>query len=389
MPFIGTAAAAQQVSAKLGPPLKEAQALIGQRNYKGALVKLQEAEAIPNRTSYENFVILQLKYGAYAGAQQWSEAAKTVEAILASGQSPQNQLPIRLKQLMQAYAQSGNTAKEVEVGNRYLKDVGPDPEIQILLAQVYTQQHNYKAAEEMVRTAMRNAEAKGQPVKEEWYAMLRFVAHQQGDTNAEQAALESLVQHFPSQKYWDDLLAMADKNIKSDKASLDIARLRLLTGNLKDANGYMDMAQDALQENLPNEAVKVVQAGMQKGVLGQGPQKDRHLRLLDMAKKQSDDDVKSLAQRDAEAAAGTSGDADVKVGVDYWTAGQNDKAIAAIQRGIKKGATDKDNAELRLGVVYITSGKKALADTAFKAIKPNTPSAQVARLWSLYAATHS
>ncbi|TAL01338.1 MAG: tetratricopeptide repeat protein [Rhodospirillaceae bacterium] len=384
------AAADKQVSVKLGPPLKEANALQAQKNYKGSLAKLEEADAIPGKTPYESFVIAQLKYNAYAGLQNWSEAAKTVEAILASGQSPDNQLPIRLKQLMQAYGQLGNSAKLVEIGNRYLKDVGADPDIQMLLAQTYTNQRNYKQAEDMVRSTMKAAEARGVAPKEEWLATLRFVAHEQGNTAGEQTALEMLVQRYPTQKYWEDLLLMVDKNLKGgDETSLDVARLRLATGLLKTDAEYMDMAQDALQQNLPDEAMKVVQIGIQKGVLGQGPQKARHQRLLDMAKKQAGDELSGLDARDAAVKAASVGDDDVKLGEVYWSKGQNDKAVEAIQRGLKKGVTDKDNAELRLGLALMAAGKKGQADTAFRAIKPNTNAAAIARLWTLYASTHS
>ena len=149
----------------------------------------------------------------------------------------------------------------------------------------------------------------------------------------------------------------------------------------------MDMAQDALTQNLPGEATKIMQAGMKIGVIGQGPQKDRHMRLIDMAKKQSADEQAALAKRDADAQASPTGDADVALGVSYWSYGQNDKAVDAIQGGIKKGTKDKDEAQLRLGMAFLSAGKKAQADAAFKAVKPNTYAGQIARLWSLYAST--
>jgi len=382
------AAAEKKVSQKLGGPLKEAQAMLQSRNYKGALSKLQEIDAMPDKSAYESFVVLQLKYNAYAGMGDWGSAAKTIDAILASGQTPPNETPVRLKQLLQAYAQQSSWAKVVETGSRYQKEVGPDPDVQILLAQAYTNQRNYKAAEDAVRNVMKSAEARGARPKEEWLGTLRFVEHEQGNAAGEQSALESLVQMYPSQKYWEDLLATEDKNLKGDvQTELDIARVRLALGYLKTADNYTDMAQLALTENLPGEAQKVMQTGMQKNVFGQVTPTSRPQRLLDMSKKQVADEQANLAARDTAAKAAATGDDEVKLGVSYWTYGQNDKAIAAIQDGIKKGVKDKDNAQLRLGMAYLAAGKKSQADAAFRAIKPGTTSASIARLWTLYAAT--
>ena len=56
-----SAPAAAAVSAKVGKPLQEAQALTNAGNYKGAMAKLNEAEAIPGKSAEENKIITQMK----------------------------------------------------------------------------------------------------------------------------------------------------------------------------------------------------------------------------------------------------------------------------------------------------------------------------------------
>jgi tetratricopeptide (TPR) repeat protein len=388
--FLGVAPAAaaeKQVSTKVGPPLKEAQSLIQQKNYKGALSKLSEAENVPGRKAYDNFMILQLKYAAYAGAHQWSDAAKTVDAILASGQSPADQKGTRLKQLMQAYGEMGNNAKVTETANRYLKEVGNDESIQMTLAQVYTQQKNYKAAEDIVRKAMAG---KSVPSKTQ-LETLRYVYHAQGSLAAEQTALEQLIRYYPSDDYWSALLIAAEKNVRNNKeGSLDIGRIRFRLGLLKTADDFMGLTQDAIQQNYPDEGVAIMNAGMKAGVIGTGPQKDRHMRLLAMAQKNEAESAAGLAARDAAARKAPNGDDLVTVGLTYWSMGEADKAVEAIQAGIKKGVTDKDEAQLRLGMAYFAAGKRSQAVTTWNAIKtPKAYATQIAHLWSLYAANNA
>jgi tetratricopeptide (TPR) repeat protein len=285
---------------------------------------------------------------------------------------------------MQAYGQMNNSAKVVEIANRYLKEVGNDTAIQMTLAQTYTQQRNYKAAEEIVRQAMSGKAVPDKVMLE----TLRFVEHEQGNSAAEQAALEKLILYYPSPEYWDGLLIAAEKNVRgNNKGSLDIARIKFRLGLLKTAEDFMNMTQDAIQQNFPDEAVAVMNAGTKAGVIGSGPQKDRHMRLLNMAQKNAADNAASLAARDSAARAAANGDELVKVGQTYWSMGQNDKAIEAIQSGMKKGVTDKDDAQLRLGMAYFSAGKKAQATAAFNAIKtPNSYPTQIAHLWALYTA---
>jgi tetratricopeptide (TPR) repeat protein len=381
---VAPAMAAQQVSVKVGPPLKEANSLLTQKNYKGALTKLQEAEGIPERKPYDNFMILQLKYNAYAGLNQWADAAKTIEAILASGQSPDNQKAIRLKQLIQAYDQQNNQAKVAEIAQRYLKEIGNDTQIQMTLAQTYTKQKNYKAAEQIVRDAMAG---KGVPDKV-MLETLRFVAHEQGNNKGELDALEKLILYYPAPEYWDALLITAEKGVRgNNKASLDIGRIKMRLGLLKTTEDFVNLTQDAIQQNFPDEAIAIMAAGTKAGVIGVGQQKDRHARLLGLAQKASAESAAGLPARDTAARAAANGDELVKLGQTYTSMGQHDKAIEAIQSGIKKGVTDKDDAQLRLGIAYFAAGKKAQASSAFNAIKtPNAYPTQIAHLWALYAA---
>jgi tetratricopeptide (TPR) repeat protein len=380
--------APKKVSAKLGKQFQEAQSLVTQRKFKEALAKLDELKAAPGKSAYENFVIAQLAYASYNGLQQYGDAAKAAEAALETGQVPEAQKQTLRKGVVQNYFLAKNIAKFNEESARYQKDFGPDLDLQNLSVQALYQGGNYKAAAEAGRQLIKAAEAKGVPVKEEWLKLIRFAEHEQGNSTGEQAALEQLVQRFPSREYWADLLLMAQRNIKgSTKSQLEIYRIMYSAGVLSKPEDYMEMAQLAIQAGVPMEATKVIEAGMKKGVLGQGQQKDRQIRLLNMAKSQADEGLKALPTTDSEAKAAPTGDADVKVGEVYWATGQNDKAIEAIQRGLKKGVKDKDDAALRLGIVYLASGKRTQATDAFKTIAPNTPSAQVARLWSLYSST--
>ena len=72
------------------------------------------------------------------------------------------------------------------------------------------------------------------------------------------------------------------------------------------------------------------------------------------------------------------------LGQTYMSYGQYDEAIGALQRGIKKGGlTDADEAQVSLGLAYLRKGQKDQARQAFRAVKKDSPWADLAELWAL------
>ena len=375
--------AKKQISNKFGKQFQEAKALIDQKNYKAALPKLDELKALPGKSAYESFVVAELQTAAYVGTADYANAAKAMEAAIETGEAPAATKQARAKNIANTYFAAKNIAKFNEASAKYQKDFGPDVDLQLLAAQGLYQERKFKEAAEAARTVIKTAESKGQPAREDWLKLVYSAEHEAGNAAGEKVAVETLVARYPKPEYWNALLINAQKTIRGPKVQLDIYRIMLAAGVMQKTDEYMDMAQLSIQAGVPAEAEKVIQKGQAAKLLMEGPQKDRHLRLQAMAAAQTKEKDTGLAQQEADAKAAATGDADVQVGEVFWSKGQTDKAVEAIQRGLKKGVKDKDDANLRLGVVYLTSGKRGEAANAFKAITPNSAPAQIARLWTL------
>jgi len=186
-------------------------------------------------------------------------------------------------------------------------------------------------------------------------------------------ALEQLVHYYPKPEYWKGLLSTLLRGQHPDKQTLGIYRLMLDTDTLEQPNDYVEMAQLAIQAGLPGEAQKIMEKGFANKVLG-GADKDRHERLLTMAKNQATADRAALPKLEKEASTSSSGQADVALGLGYLSYDQYDQAIDAIQRGLKKGkVTDVDDAQINLGIAYLRKGDRDQARAAFKAVKADSP----------------
>jgi tetratricopeptide (TPR) repeat protein len=140
---------------------------------------------------------------------------------------------------------------------------------------------------------------------------------------------------------------------------------------MKDTD-YAAMATIDLQNGLPKEAVAVLTKANKSGEL-----------LTQANGLAARDDLDALA---IEAAKQTNGEVDVKLGESYYTYGQYDKAVAALEKGIQKGGLkDAADAQTTLGIAYLAAGQKDKAVAAFdQAAKTQTAAGQVAHAWSLY-----
>src|SRR5438270_90252 len=79
------ARAADGVRPEVGKPLQAAQALIKQRRGRDAMAEIAKAEAVPNRTAYENQIIAQMKAAASSSSGDNDATIRNNMAVLESG----------------------------------------------------------------------------------------------------------------------------------------------------------------------------------------------------------------------------------------------------------------------------------------------------------------
>ena len=375
---------APTVAPAVGKPLQEAQTFMKANKFKEAAEKAQEAVGAA-KSPYEVYVANEILGGALIRAQDYPNALKALEASLNSGQMKPEEKVQRLKMLTQINYQSKNYAKTIDLAGQYLKEQPGDAEVQVLVGQSYFLTNDFKKASEALRAIIKASDAANRPVKEETLALLMSSEFQQKNDEGVKSALEMLVTRYPKPQYTKDLISTYEKGLRggSTKTNLDLYVIKYNAGLLTKAEDYTGMTELALQDGMPGLAKKVMDKGMADGVLGQGAQKDREARMLNMATTQAAADQKTLAAGEAEAAKAKNGDPMIKTGEAYWSYGMYDKAIALTEAGIAKGVTDADDAKLRLGIAYIGAGQRAKALETFKGITAGSVPAQLASLWKI------
>lgn len=368
---------------EVGKPLQAAQELLKAQKYKEALAKVREADAVGGKTAYENLILDRMRGTAAAGAGETDLAAKSFEAVINSGKLPEAEQLKIMEAVAGTYYRGKEYSKAAAWANRYFKAGGSGGAMRTLMLQAQYLNGDFADAAKAVNEMLAADEKAGRAPSEEHLQLLANCYLKLNDRAGYVAALEKLVVHHPKKEYWADLLARIQRKPGfSDRLSLDVYRLMLVTGNLREAGDYMEMAQLALQAGLPAEAKKVVADGFAKGVLGAGNDADRQKRLRDLANKQADDDRKSLVDDEKAAMAAKDGEALVKTGYAYVTSGDFDKGIALMEQGIAKGGLRRaEDAKLHLGMAYLQAGNRAKAVQTLRGVGGTDGAADLARLW--------
>jgi len=265
---------------------------------------------------------------------------------------------------------------------------GGSAQLKQLQAYLQGQSGDYSAIAREAAAAVSGAEQAGR--KPDEGDLLRLADAQQRTNNAagQIATLEKLLAYYGKKDYWAAALGrLPRKPGFSDRLALDVMRLKLATGNLSKTDEYMEMAQLALQAGFATEGQQIVDKGYAAGVMGTGPEADRHKRLRDLAVKQEAEAKASLDKDLAEASAAKDGNALVQLGSMLAGMGQAEKGVGLIEQGIAKGNLKRpEDAKLRLGRAMMQTGKnKAKAQQVLRSVQGTDGTADVGRLWAILA----
>lgn len=371
-----TAYAQQKVSAKVGVPLKAAQDAIQRKKWDAALAKIREADAIPGKTAYDQYKINEMLWYVYLQQGRNADAARVLEQQLASGQTPAGERVQRTKTLAQLYARAGNYSKSASVAQQYLKSVPGDKDMQLLVANAYYQQKNYKGAIAAAEQIMKGG---GTPSQDLLQLVLRS-NYELGDSAGTAKALEQLLKYYPSKETWARVLDGYIKQTKHDDGLMSLYRLAEDVGTLNDARQYTDMTQALVVGGFGIEAERIMQAGIAANLFA-GEEMTRAQRTLEAAKRKAAAERAALPKAGAQLAAAKTGQEIARVGELYFSAGDYANAAATLQKALAKGGLeDTDRDQMLYGIALKRKGDKTGAMKAFDGIK-DPKFAEIARLW--------
>ncbi len=382
------ASAQESVRKEVGVPLTEASRFVKAGKYKEALAKLRDAEAVGGRTAGENNAIEGVRFSAAMGANEPDTMARSFEALKGAGKLSQAQQLQYMEAIAGTYLRGKDNGKALTWAQRYFKEGGNSATMKQVLQNAQFLSGDMTGTIKDTLEEIAADERAGKTPSRDKLNLLLFAAQKKGDVNAESVATEKLLNYYPDPKLWAQILGSLPqkKSFATDKYQLDLYRLRLATGNMREANDYMEMAQLAAQAGYPEEGKQVVDKGMAAGVLGQGAEGARHKRLADLMVKKIAENKAAAAANEKAAEEAKDGNAFVTLGLSTAFGGDVKKGVSQIEQGIAKGNLKRpEDAKLYLGLAYYLGGDSAKAISSWKTVKGTDGSADLARLWIIQA----
>lgn len=383
--LISLAAAAQEtVRPVVGTPLQAAQKAIKAGKYKEALDEVRKADEAAGKTANEKVLIERMRLAAASGAGDMATAAKAYDAINASGKlSGPDKLRI-IESIAGGYYRAKDYPKTIEWAQRYEKEGGSSAQMQTLMLQAQYLSGDTAAVTKELMAGIAADEKAGRAPSEDRLKMLMSVSAKQPEGAAYMLALDRLVTYYPKKEYWVELIDRVQRKPGfSDRFSLDIYRLMLATGGMRNASDYMEMTQLALQAGYTDEAKNAIEKGFASGMLGTGPEADRQKRLRDLTMRKVDEARAQAPAKEADAQAAKDGNDLVHVGFNMALSGKAAQGVKLIEQGIARGGLKRpEDAELRLGQAMVLSHNPK-STAVLRGVTGADGTADLARLWIL------
>lgn len=375
------------VRQEVGVPLQAAINFIKERKFPEALAKIKDAEAVPNRTPFENFKIEQIRASIAANSGDTALEITALEALVASGRLPPTDQIKYTGAVAALYMQSKDYPKAITWWSRYIKEGGTDPAARENLINSYYLSGDYNATISEVKEAI-DADEKAGRTPSEIHLQLLLSSYEKTKNSAGVSnALERLLASYPKKEYWDQALSHLVHRPAgfADRLELDLFRLQLALGDLHHESDFMEFAQLSLEAGFPTEAKNVIDKGFGAGILGKGPEAEREKRLQAKANKDAADDARNLGQGDVEASGAKSGDGLVNTGYNYVLNAKYEKGLALMEQGLKKGnLKHPEDQRMHLGIAYYLAGDKGRAAQVLRSVQGNDGVGDLAHLWAVF-----
>ena len=332
------------VRSVVGKPLQEAQSLASQKNWKAAMAKVNEAEAAPNKTAAETQIIAQMK--KYIAVNSGDVSIGGTDAARAKFANDYR---------------AGKFRETIEDGEILRKAGALDGQNMQIVAQAYYRAGDRAGCEKYIKQNF------GSSPNDTALELLMRCAYENNDEATQREALETLVAHTGKPEFWNNLLKISEHvQGMRDPDTLQIYRLKLLTGTMAGKDDYITLAQLALQLGFAAESANVLQKG-QAAVKEMND--DRTNKLLKIAQGTAATDAAALSANIAKAQAAPQGEPLIKLGMQQVGNGKPKDGVATIQAGLAKPVADKAAGQIQLGIAQYYAGEKDQAVKTFNGIK--------------------
>lgn len=349
------------ISRAVAEKLLEAYDLLEAERYDDALAIV---DALAKRRKLQPPEIAQLhRFRAYiyVNKGQNEKATGEFEKSLALQAMEPEAEQVMMYSLAQIYTELGQYDQALALINRWFASVeSPKADAYFLKAMILVQQKNFQDAAEPAAKAL----ALSPKPKESWLTLDGVIQTQLKNYDRVEQTLAQLVELAPSKlQYWTQLAAV-QQHLGHEQKALATMQLAYDAGLLKGDKELRQLASLLFLQQQPFECAKVIQKGIDSGVVAANVDSFRLVANCLIAARESEKALSPLA-RAAELA--PEGDLYLLLGQLHLQRDRFEPAIDAIEKGLKKvKPAQRGSAHLLLGIAQLGDERFAEAEQSFK-----------------------
>ncbi len=370
----------QSLSKELYDRLTKAQEQIDAENFDGALRIINGVDQ-SKLSGYEQANLLNFLGFIHYSKGDNRRALQAYERLVAIPDvEPQMRNQV-LYTLASLYAQDDNWDKTIEYMNLWFAAAtNPSPEAYILMASAYQSKGRYRDTIDQTQKAIAVAREREQQPKESWWNLLYYSYYQLEDFNNVRDVLKTLIRGWPKKAYWLQLGAIYSE-LGDDKNFLGTYEAAFEQGMLESENELVTYAQLLLQQEVPFKAAKVLENGMQAGVISRT---EKNYRLLSQAWSLAQNDEKAIGPLSEAARLSNEGELNVRLAINYLNLDRYDDCVQSARAGINKGGVKNVNdARMTIGQCLYNQNRYQAARAEFQRVtrSGSERDKRIARQW--------
>jgi tetratricopeptide (TPR) repeat protein len=379
------------VNRNMQAPLGAAQQAIGIQNWAEAKAQLDRADAVAV-TPAEKLVVARMRYQVAETSADKPGKVTALQAIIASGGVPADQLKAIEVGLAAAMIEAGDTPGGLAQMRSTYDRYGGTPADYAALGQQFARANDNATAETLLMKAIADSSIGGAKAPESYYRVLLSI-HRTTQANAKYTALlVDLIKAYPKPEYIKEHVALAQREANwaagTDELRLDLYRALIAGGVTLNAQETYQMAREADRRVLYGEGLGVLKPAVDSGALGGASDSNAAgtNQLLTQLTTKAAREQSSLATEERDVGrTGTPAEL-AALGEVFLTYGQYDKAVQFIQRALTAGLPPgprTDGVRLHLGIAQYKAGQKDAARATWAQITGDNGAAALARSWTL------
>lgn len=312
-----------------------------------ALEKLQQRKI----NSYEAAMTYSMLGFSFFQLNRVNDSIVAYEELIKQANIPLALETRTLYMLAQIQFSESNYEKSIAMMQRWLSLVEqPSADGYALIGQAYYQLERHESCLEYMDKAVKLTEKKGLKIRENWLLVQQSSLLELERPKERVLVLEKLVGLFPKTPYLLNL-AGAYGSLEREKAQLSTLEVVYRRGELEKGNQLLHLSQLLFHQRVPIKAAQVLEKGMSAGLIEEN---EKNLQRLATYYRAAKEFKKSLPKLEAASKLSDNGKIDVQLANSYYHLGEWQKAIASVDRAIKKGG------EIRSGSALLLKGQAGL-----------------------------